>query len=1301
MATSMAPNGHPTIPNETSLDEVVAIVAIHHTQAQHANQNTPYIKTPIVVGNDRQATQQPIVGVNVFLRRINGQPCFAMGRATNREIGSAARREQQDVYLPGAIVALRQCTLLPDWERDCWRLQSSTETVADVNGAPIQNYTPRTKRLPNPLPKAIYLKQSDVNHITINGLQVDVWLMKSVREVYGPEEFTPAALEVHIQNVAHRPEQWARNRYDLTPEQVSTKTFRVLNRFTGEIETAKIFRTGEHQQQVRDQEFLMFNKQDVDASIVRYLQCTKINSIPSIITDTHEGFATYGALQDDIRKSHPGVRFAMASKLLRRLFSALAFMHFHSVIHGHVSNDSVLLRLVDQKVEHVLLVDYTNAYPFVPGAPVPMEDMIADGRSTMELVEDCCDIWAFRNGPTENARGEDMMQKRTMDTMRQYQKVQQTAADYFERQGNSRETMKGQKLNRLLNKLGNAWQSAKAHQAENLAARQVALLSKSKIDAKIQEWESAHPSQTSLYKQDMLLSLGHKYLDSLADQLYVKRWETTPQEVCTKVKELGGSLEEPWQTFEVRKTTLIRRKNAGYDEDSVLTWLASCYETQPEWRLVLETECQNHLQPDAGTISQANLGSLCNALQVHGQLSPPMMAMFKRFMDIDTIHPQVEETYQVWYHIPSRLFNLTQLQRLATPERLVATVTENEPRCDNFVEVRGDPKLQGCYASLTLLAAFADQLGLHLSQTPNLTTNMPTLDPSDFSQVPQGRIVLARPGLIGFGTMLRSGDQCNFLYSRTEPHFDTPSAFIPTHFGDMKVLPQLPPNVRSYDRPEHWSRFKTAEEFEESADLSKRQMLKAKKPKAVKAQYSGAALSTLSNIMEIDETALGQVLGERERVRSEARPLPKRATDAISSKPVVPSPKRSKTGAANLSPPKKDPSDISQSFVQRMEDRIIDQSRSAQPPVPHLSNTSFMNSSFMRRNSALLTSPPLDPTNSNQSFTVADETEGLEDDWAEVEAMLSRMPDDEDEELVAGITGFKYHGSMSDESDEETSKTPQFKGKGKGKATALLKSRSLPKSVTPSFTARQSGTPRGDFSPSQSSGKSPFGSPVKSFRRAHTRNKSELSNASAVSDDDIPPTEPSSPVQTASPAQSGPSPQITPGLSVLKFGSLGISGFPSFDPAIPTQPDRNPFSDPSNACGTGFQPTQPSQRSCRGSFGPDMPPTQGNSPVGNFTSNPLQSTTFPPSGGSSTQPNIPPQATFGGGSFGSDMPPTQANSPAGGSFDPNNPGIRNGVYSNPGSAIAGFFRENVTSGDDEDMPDTDGESEAGDENGGQ
>jgi hypothetical protein len=53
-----------------------------------------------------------------------------------------------------------------------------------------------------------------------------------------------------------------------------------------------------------------------------------------------------------------------------------------------------------------------------------------------------------------------------------------------------------------------------------------------------------------------------------------------------------------------------------------------------------------------------------------------MVAMFDRLTDVDFLQQQVEETLQVWYHIPSRMFNLAQLQRRAAPNRLLTTVND-------------------------------------------------------------------------------------------------------------------------------------------------------------------------------------------------------------------------------------------------------------------------------------------------------------------------------------------------------------------------------------------------------------------------------------------------------------------------------------------------------------------------------------------------------------------------------------------------------------------------------------------------
>jgi serine/threonine protein kinase len=291
--------------------------------------------------------------------------------------------------------------------------------------------------------------------------------------------------EISATDVPRRPEQWARDRFALTLEQVSRHTFRVIDRFTAERYTAKVFRVGGTRQLLRDEEFVAFNKQQVDASIVRHLQTTSIGDVPSIITENHIGFATYVSLQETIHQSHPGFRFKVACLLLHRLFAALGSIHFHGIVHGNVSSDSVLLRFVDQKIDQVLLVDYSTTRHFAQGAPMPPHAMNFDGKAAMELIENCCDIRTFRNGPAKDALCERLLLKRTVEAMNEYQVVRRVVEEFVEVKGHSMESVLGKKLNKLVNLKGNAWSSTKAKQAENLTRREVAASSKSKIDARV------------------------------------------------------------------------------------------------------------------------------------------------------------------------------------------------------------------------------------------------------------------------------------------------------------------------------------------------------------------------------------------------------------------------------------------------------------------------------------------------------------------------------------------------------------------------------------------------------------------------------------------------------------------------------------------------------------------------------------------------------------------------------------------------------------------------------------------------
>lgn len=1067
---SVIPPGHPPIPSDVSADDVVAIITIHDPQASNANRETRYIKSQMSESRAGRTDRRTNEGCHVFLHLVAGQPCFTIGRHKARTPSSA----MLDVYLPGSRIGLRQLCLIPVWDSDVWRLQSTSETISTVNGVPIQVLSNRTKKNLNPLPHAIHLQQDSVNYATINGLRLDIWLLKTVREAYTVKAFEPQPLYHSLQDVALRPEIWARDRYIVGRERVSTRSFRVVERFTGEIQTAKFFRDEHHGHHVRDEEFIKFGKAEVDASIVRYLQSVEIDSIPAVITGTHEGLTSYASLRADIEKLHPGNRFAIATKLMRRLFAALGFLHFHAIMHKQVKQESVLLRLVDNTVESVLLVDYSAAISFPGGTPLPMMDMLEDGKAAMTIVEDCCDIWQLRKAATKDAMNEGWMAKKTTEAQKEYESVQRVISDFFELQGHSRTSDKGKRLLRLLELKQNNWHTCQDDQIHNATRREVGPCIMSNLDSMREHWDSMHPSTGVGEKVFMVLSLGHPWFDSLASQLYHNRWGTTPRDVCTKFKELAGAIEEPWQTLAVKKHTVFAQTHAGIDEQCFLSWLASSCEVYPNWRKILESEYERHIRSRNGAILHHDIDEFHSALLAHGDLPQPMNATLKHLTAVnlrDRHSVPTESTHHIWCHLPSRMFNLTQLHGLACPGRLVSCVNKATVRCDDYVEVRGEPKLQGCYASLSQLPEFATQLGLEVAQYPIQTRTFPSFDPSDFSQVSIGRIVLVRTGLVAFASVTRSGDQFVFHAPSYPEKVESKGTFLPTYFGDMHVLPQLPTGVWEHARPEHWSKFKTVEQFEDATNVKKRRILK---PKSLlgrnepRRDASNRTASPSSTAMEVDRALLAQTLKLREHTRSLARPPTKRNANAQSSSPSTPSAKRSRPSGSGPAPSDvREDSNVTMSFIgraaQRMEQLAQGSPSGLSLSVPQIPD----NSSFFKQNANTLSSPPRALVDANRSFTVASGSFDLEDDWRQTEEWLKHLPAEENEPRIQGLFGFEFHhshlrdGSETEEEFEEGNTASPGNGKSsEGKGRAVREPASQLHTPTPTSPAHvfQNGT---------------------------------------------------------------------------------------------------------------------------------------------------------------------------------------------------------------------------------------------------
>ncbi|KAG9195977.1 hypothetical protein G6011_01098 [Alternaria panax] len=947
-----------------------------------------------------------------------------MGRADNKSASPSIR----DVYFPGSRVGVHQFSLVPVWESNSWRLQSATETIAEVNDAPIQLSTPRTQKLLNQLPQAVHLRQNLVNLVLINGLRVEIFMLKTVRELYPAQNYQLLELPPNLQEVAHRPEAWAQDRYLQRSEQVSGNTYRVLERFTGKIETAKFFRHVENGPEFRDTEFLKFAKAKVDASLVRYLQSIEISHISAVITETHEGFESFAALEENIKGKHPRVRFTIASRLLRRLCSALAFLHSHKVIHGNLTKESVLLRLVDFRPEAVLLVDYSESTTFPFDTPEPFKRMNDDGRAAMEVVESCCDIWQLRKAATKDAYSEEFMMTKTEAARKEFELMERVVADFFGPKGMSRKSKKGKKMLRLLNMKQYNWHKARNEQIHNATRREVGPCRSDMIKEMELDWARMHPSSKIGQEQHMILTLGHPYLDDLVSILFHNRWELTPRDVCNEIRKLAGDEEEPWQTFPVKRAVSFTHDGTGFEERGVLNWLASCCEAYPEWHHAFIQECERHISPQHGIITFADVKRFRDALVEYGTMPDSMQATFARLTteeikDQPTTH--IEETHQVWYHKPSRMFNLTQLHRLAAQDLLIACINGGTIGCNNFVEVRGESKIEGLYATLSLLATVSTQLDL-IAEVSNHTPDFPLYDPADFSQVLY-HVVLAHTGLLPWASVTRQGGQFNFHAPLSAKAPETAGAFLPTYFGSMKVFPTTLESREEYRRPDHWSKFKSAKEIDEAADVDKRMILPAKGP--LKKAASKLTKSRRASSLQVDLAILAQTLEDRKQALAEVQSPEKRNDGDQSSAAVMPTAKRlhvipSFENSAPDNAPSAQAPQLSASFVDRQLDHMIanmecqshSHSPGSFPDVP-----SAPNESFYRRdhgvNANVLVSPPTLPAALKGSFTIAFNGDfNLEDDYRQAEDWLKVMGEKE-ESQVAGIFGLNFHHSLRQQGD--------------------------------------------------------------------------------------------------------------------------------------------------------------------------------------------------------------------------------------------------------------------------------------------
>ncbi|KAJ4353747.1 uncharacterized protein N0V89_005477 [Didymosphaeria variabile] len=922
------PTGCPRIPDSVSRNDLVAVVVVKHDDAYDVNHNSAYERRELFEKNSITGRNQSCAA-QIYLHRLASQPKYSFGKGylpeqepepqlesdcksksksetdldssleseSGEEVDQARPIPIYDVYLPIRSAVKQLFELMPDGPAGCWRIEATSMAVVTVAGVEIQKPQPRTttkkkkSKSLRSLPHALYLDASVMSVITFGNITINLWLIQSPVEVLRSDrDFKANNLQKESQN------DWAKDAYiwDLRKKQVSFNSWRVTQRFTETVATAKIYK---HANGIgdRDREMLMFSKQNTHHSIVHYQLAAELHGVPVAITDTHESMISFAAMQRDLPSMHPGARFKLAAAIFRPLFSALEWLHYNRIVHGSVTPASVLLQVVGGRLSKLLLVDYSYAYLVDMGENMPQELMRHESTQAMDIIETCSNIWTLRQKPLPEWKPEPIMAQLASQAEHHFAMVKQACDDFYYRKPESWQNKARAKMLEMLALKERKWEQAREAQVRNSRLLQVSALTRADLQKIMLEWKrfkanrSYNMGETTAGQPDnedyaMILTLGHAYLDELANSICsakVYPQLPLPHEICSRLRFLEGEDREPWQMFRVHQTQEFNVQSIGrkskvvqIESRSLADYLAACLETYPSLRNEALRQYDLEIVPNGAWLLPEFVEAFHERLKKRIRLPSNINSTLEALGNVNAEGVlAVPESYDICYHRPSQMFNITQMHRTATLSQLNSGLNDTRIRCDNFVEVRGQPNLEGNFVPLPMLPMFAEAFRYTIGHQPEPRHGNSMHDPSDFSRM-SSRIILAHQGLVAFASMSQTQDQVSHC-PKDEEDFQRSEKFLHTYFGDMKVFPKASDGMHEYPRPAHWAKYKTAEELQAGVEASKHNSLKSipVSPESPGSSYSSGSLPPLSVLMDRDPGApchLAQAIRNRANAIAQA-----------------------------------------------------------------------------------------------------------------------------------------------------------------------------------------------------------------------------------------------------------------------------------------------------------------------------------------------------------------------------------------------------------------------------------------------
>lgn len=858
----------------------MAIVVVKHKDAHAYNHNSSYSCRALFKADPTTSREEPS-GARIYLHRNDSRPTYSFGKgflpeseASESEDGANPLPPDPvyDIYLPIRSAVKQLFELVPDRETGRWRIDATSSSIVTVAGVDLRKpqlkATPKKDMKPaQSLPHSVYLDASVMTVITYGDITVKLWMIQSPGDVLRTErDFKANSLHHELQNVENRIEDWAQNPYiwDRRTDSVSSSSWRVTQRFTGELATAKFYQ-GVTSINDRDREMLMFSKANNHSSIVRYYMATELHGVPAAITDTHQAMVSFAALEPNLPSVHPGIRCRLAADMFRPLFSALEWLHCNRIIHASVAPASVLIQIAGNRLVKLLLVDYSNACIVDMGEEMPQELMRHEGAQAMSIIETCSNIWELRQKPLPEWKDEQTVAQMTVEAEHRFILVKQNCSDFFYRAPSAWRQGEDVIMLEFLALQERKWAQAREAQIRNPGLLQVGPVTRAGLQKHMAEWNQMKPRtfsedsavvlKSTTEDPPMILSLGHAYLDDLLNPVCsakVYPLLPLPHEICNKLRTLEGEDHKPWQTIRVESSHAFTVRSIGrktraiqIESRSLADYLAACIKLYPAVRKAVLEAYDWEIISNGALLFPEFVESFHEQLKKRVQLPASMDSTLEALWSVNTPGTlTLSETFDISYHRPSQMFNVTQMHNLATINQLFAGLSNSRIQCNNFVEVRGQPDLEGNFVPLEMLPLFAEAFGITVLHQPEPRRNRFAYNPADFSRN-TGRVVLAHEHLVAYASMSRTQNQVTHC-PKDESDFQGSENFLSTYFGDWKVLPKNPSGMHECLRPSHWAKYETAAETEARADVSKRKTLR---PHSVSSRSSGSTHSSTSSPM--------------------------------------------------------------------------------------------------------------------------------------------------------------------------------------------------------------------------------------------------------------------------------------------------------------------------------------------------------------------------------------------------------------------------------------------------------------------